>query len=207
MYGWWGTLTTGSCATTNRLWPSLWSPPESTVFQGLTLTPITQCTISKFADDVKLRGAFGSRRVVLENWAEELMQFNKDKGKYGTWGWITPHQHSVGNDQLQSGSAEMVLRVKVDKMSMTQWSTLQQRKPTAFQATSGEMFLAGWDRWCFLSAQHWWDKFEVLCPVLKSSVWERYRTTGTNSAKGHKNGPQRFSNGLEYLTQKRGWGS
>lgn len=45
-----------------------------TKFQGLTLTPVTQCTVRKFADVVKLGGVF---RVVLENCAEELMLLNK----------------------------------------------------------------------------------------------------------------------------------
>lgn len=80
MYGFWGTLTTDSCVTTNRLWSSRWSPLEaSTIFQGLMLSPVTQCIVSKFADDVKLGGVWGNHRVVPENRAEEVMLLNKGK--------------------------------------------------------------------------------------------------------------------------------
>ncbi|PKU40658.1 poly rna polymerase gld2 isoform x1 [Limosa lapponica baueri] len=99
----------------------------------------TECTLSEFADDTKLRGVADTPQDcaiiqealdTLESWAERnLMKFNKGKCRVLHLGRNNPtHQNRLGADLLESSFSERGLGVLVNKLTMNHQYALVAKK-------------------------------------------------------------------------------
>ncbi|KAJ7414042.1 hypothetical protein WISP_86992 [Willisornis vidua] len=110
----------------------------------------TECTLSKFADDMKLEGVTDTPEgcaaiqwdlVRLESWAERnLMKFNKDKCKALYLGRNnTRYHYRFGVDLLESSSAEKDVGVLVDdRLTMIQLCALVARRANGILGCIGK---------------------------------------------------------------------
>ncbi|KAJ7418829.1 hypothetical protein WISP_57468 [Willisornis vidua] len=161
-----------------------------------------ESTISKFADDNKLRGSVDQlegRRTLqsdldrLENWADSSgMRFNKAKCQVFTFATTTnPMQyHRLGTEWLESGQAERDLGVWIDKkLNMSQQCAHVAKEASGILACirnsvdsrTREVILPLYSA---LVRPH----LCVLCPVEGPSVQEEIRGAGAGQERSNRAG-------------------
>ena len=188
-----------------------WRAVMSGVPQGSVLAPVsfnifvgntdsgTECTLSKFVDDIKVSGAadpLEGRDAIqrdldrLEGWARvKLVKVNKTKRKVLRLDWGNPrYQYRLGDEGIESSPAEKDLRVQVDgkgkhELARCPHSPERRPYPGLHQKKHGQQ-VEGCDSAPLLHSAE--TPPGVLHPALESSTQERHAPVGAGPEQGHR---------------------
>ncbi|GAB0179335.1 mitochondrial enolase superfamily member 1 [Grus japonensis] len=189
---------------------SKWKPMTSGIPQGLVLWPVLfniflsdmdsgiECTLSKFANDIKLCGVVNTlegRDAIqrdldrLERWAcMNCMKSNKAKCKVLHIGQGSPrYQHKLGDEGIERGLEEKHLGVLVDhKLNMSQQCALAAQKANRILGCvkKHDQHVMGGDSPPLLHSHE--IPPGVLCSALGAPVQEGHGAVGASPEEGHK---------------------
>ncbi|PKU33022.1 rna-directed dna polymerase from mobile element jockey-like [Limosa lapponica baueri] len=167
---------------------------SATVSHNIIIVKLTKCwdILSKFTDHTKLgrvadmpEGYAVIQRDLdrLENWAESnFMKFIKGKCQVLPLGKNNPrHRYTLGANWLESSSAEKDLGVLVDKLITSQQCAFVGKKANSILGCIRRN-VASMLREVIRIGE---VTSGVLCPVLCSSVQQKYELTGVSPVQGY----------------------
>jgi len=160
----------------------------------------TECTLSKFANDIKLCDAINTpegrdaiQRDIdrFERWAcESLMKFNKAKYKVLHMGWGNPkHKYRLDMEWIDSSPAKKDLVLVDKKLNMSQQCALGAQKDNHILGCI-KRSIASRSRKVILPLHSGETPPGVLHPALEPSAQERHGTVEVGPEEGHKNDPR-----------------